>query len=211
MITSAANAYNSAVFTLSMDTVTGTRVAGTYTYTAIVTAYSTGTSPQVVTTKTAVVTFTIAALAAESTTPAAGSSSAIISAAGGASVDEAVSALATASTTPAALIEVKLRNASGSSGTVAGKESVTVTTTAGTVTSATTYDCSDLKDSIISDYEYKKNSSTVANVGVGESTGNDSSSFCNASNNSGFNTKGDNNSIFNNQATTPFSNMGTGF
>jgi hypothetical protein len=87
----------------------------------------------------------------------------------------------------------------------------TTTTTAGTVTSATTYDCSDLKDSIISDYEYKKNSSTVANVGVGESTGNDSSSFCNASNNSGFNTKGDNNSIFNNQATTPFSNMGTGF
>ena len=132
-ITSAANAFNSAVFKLSMDTVTGTRVAGTYTYTAIVTAYSTGTSPQVVTTKTAVVTFTIAALAAESTTPSAASSSALISAAGGVSVDEAVSAVATASTTPAALIEVKLRNASGSAGTVAGKESVTVTTTAGTV------------------------------------------------------------------------------
>jgi hypothetical protein len=116
-----------------MDTVTGTRVAGTYTYTAIVTAYSTGTSPQVVTTKTAVVTFTIAALTAESTVPSAATSSALISAAGGVSVDEAVSAVATASTTPAALIEVKLRNASGSSGTVAGKESVTVTTTAGTV------------------------------------------------------------------------------
>jgi trimeric autotransporter adhesin len=132
-ITSAANAFNSAVFKLSMDTVTGTRVAGTYTYTAIVTAYSTGMSPQVVTTKTAVVTFTIAALTAESTTPSAATSSALISAAGGVSVDEAVSAVATASTTPAALIEVKLRNASGSSGTVAGKESVTVTTTAGTV------------------------------------------------------------------------------
>jgi hypothetical protein len=133
MITSAGNAFNSAVFKLSMDTVTGTRVAGTYTYTAIVTAYSSDATPQVVTTKTAVVTFTIAALAAESTTPAAASSSALISAAGGVSVDEAVTALATASTTPAALIEVKLRNASGSSGTVAGKESVTVTTTAGTV------------------------------------------------------------------------------
>ena len=132
-ITSAANAFNSAVFKLSMDTVTGTRVAGTYTYTAIVTAYSTGTSPQVVTTKTAVVTFTIAALTSESTTPSSASSSAIISAAGGSSTDEALTAVATASATPVAYIEVKLRNASGTSGTVAGKESVTVTTTAGTV------------------------------------------------------------------------------
>ena len=83
----------------------------------------------------------------------------------------------------------------------------TTTTTAGTVTSATTYDCSDLKDSIISDYEYKKNSTTVASANSEQSAGNDSGSFCNASNNSGFNTKGDF-SILNNQPTTPLGNMG---
>jgi hypothetical protein len=135
LITGTTNGYSSAAFLVSMDSTTagaGNRVAGTYVYTAIVTGYH-GAAPQVVQTKTVDITFTIAALAAESTVPSAGSSSVRISAAGGASVDEAVSALATASTTPAAVIEVKLRNASGSSGTVAGKESVTVTTTAGTV------------------------------------------------------------------------------
>jgi hypothetical protein len=132
VITGVSNNFSSVVFTISMDSVTGTRVAGTYTYTAIVTPYE-ATVGTIGTAKTAILTFTIAATAAESTVPAAGTSSAIISAAGGASADEAVTAVATAATAPVALIEVKLRNASGTSSTLAGKESVTVTTTAGTV------------------------------------------------------------------------------
>ena len=130
MITGVTAQFNSAAFLVSLDSVTGTRTVGTYTYTAIVTPYSSGAAGTV---KTATVTITIAALTAESTVASASSSTAYISAAGGVTSDEAVTAVATASTDPAALIEIKLRNASGSSGTVAGKESVTVTTTAGTV------------------------------------------------------------------------------
>ena len=131
MITAAANNFNSATFLVSMDSVTGTRVPGTYSYTAIVTPFQ--ASGAAGTAKTAIVTFTIAALAAESTVPSAATSSAIISATGGSASDSALAVVATASTTSSAVIEIKLRNSSGTSSTVAGKESVTVTTTAGTV------------------------------------------------------------------------------
>ena len=128
-IIAVANTYNAFAFKVSMDSVTGTRVAGTYTYTAIATAYGSGV---VTATKTAVVTFTIAALATEATTVSPATSTAIISAAGGATEDAAVTGVATASTSATAVIEVKLRNPTSGS-TSAGKESVTVTTTVGTV------------------------------------------------------------------------------
>jgi len=137
IITSSANNYNAASFLVFMDSTTGTRVAGTYTYTAIITQYERSNPvvapSQRVNTKTATLTFTITAAAAESTVPSAAQSTAYLSASGGASSDEVVYGVSTTSTTPTALLEVKLRNASGSSGTVAGKESVTVTTNAGTV------------------------------------------------------------------------------
>jgi len=139
MITGTANAYSSAKFLVSMDSTTagaGTRVAGTYVYTAIVTGYAAsgqvGTA-QTITTKTVDITFTIATEANLSLVPSPATSTAYISAAGGVSADEAVTAVATVSTAPVALIEIKLRNAAGASSGNAGKESVTVTTTAGTV------------------------------------------------------------------------------
>jgi hypothetical protein len=131
MITGVANQFNSAAFLVSMDSVTGTRVAGTYTYTAIVTPFSGAFGQGTI--KTAVVTLTIAALAAESKVASAATSTAIISATGGSSSDSSLAVVSTASTSAAAVIEIKLRNASGSSSTVSAQESVTVTTTAGTV------------------------------------------------------------------------------
>jgi hypothetical protein len=130
VITGVTNQFNSAVFLVSMDSVTGTRVAGTYTYTAIVTPYNNGAAGTI---KSAVVTITIAALAAESIVPSAATSSAIMSSTGGSASDSSLAVVSTASTSAAAVIEIKLRNASGSSSTASAQESVTVTTTAGTV------------------------------------------------------------------------------
>ena len=108
------------------------RTVGTYTYNVTAEPSSagvqTGTTPPV----TTVVTITVAALAEESRVPSAAFSTAILSASGGAT-EEAVSGVSTASTTPVGNIQIKLRNASGTSGTLPGSESVTVTTTAGTV------------------------------------------------------------------------------
>jgi hypothetical protein len=138
VVTSVAAGYTSGTFYAQIDSVSGTRVAGTYTYTVVATPWSqksgateTGTveSTKVV---TGTISIVIAALASSSTVANAGFSSAFISAAGGGTADAQVSALATASSSPGAFIEVKLRNASGSSGTAA-RESVTVTTTIGTV------------------------------------------------------------------------------
>jgi hypothetical protein len=99
------------------------RIAGTYTYTLIVS--STGG-----TTQTADITITIAALATSELVASAATSSAFISTATGATSDVAVSALATASNTPRGYIRVTLLNAA--SGTAA-RESVTITTTIGQV------------------------------------------------------------------------------
>jgi len=128
LITGAANAFNSVTFKVNMDTGTGDRVAGTYTYTALLLGYS---GSEAVQTARATVTFTIAALASASTVANAGYSSAFISATTGTPTeDAAISAVATASTTPAAYITVKLRNADNNA---AARESVTVTTSLGTV------------------------------------------------------------------------------
>jgi len=134
VITGTQNGYSSAALLTFMDSSTvgtraGTRVAGTYVYTAIVTAYSGSLATQV---KTVDITFTIAALASASLVASPANSTAFLSAAGGGASDAVVTAVATASTTPAGIIEVKLRNASGTSG-VAARESVTVTTNVGTV------------------------------------------------------------------------------
>jgi len=110
-----------------MDSTTGTRVAGTYTYTALAFFYS---GSDAVKSASATVTFTVAALASNSTTASGSYSTAYLTAAGGGTSDEIVNALSTASTTPAAVLEVKLRN---SSNVTSARESVTVTTTAGTV------------------------------------------------------------------------------
>ena len=106
------------------------RVAGTYTYTLIVTPHpivGTAGSPQTVD-----VTITIAALASASTVASPAFSSAYLGTATTAASDTVLSALATASDTPRGYLVVNLRNASGSSGTAA-RESVTITTTIGTV------------------------------------------------------------------------------
>jgi hypothetical protein len=134
VITGTQNGYSSAALLTFMDsssvgTRKGTRVTGTYVYTAIVTAYSGSLATQV---KTVDLTFTIAALASESKVASPANSTAFLSAAGGGTSDAVVTAVATASTSPAGIIEVKLRNASGTGG-VAARESVTVTTNVGTV------------------------------------------------------------------------------
>jgi len=139
LITGVANTYSSAKFLISMDSTTagaGVRTAGTYVYTAIVTGYAASGQvgiAQTITTKTVDITFTIAAEASQSLVASPANSSAILSAAGGAAADEAVNAVATTSTAPIALIEIKLRNANSATAGTAAKESVTVTTTAGTV------------------------------------------------------------------------------
>jgi len=113
------------------STTAKTRVAGTYTYTLIVTprtaAGGAGTA------QTADITITIAAAASDSLVASAATSTAYISTATGATSDVPVSALATASDTPRGYIRVTLLNAA--SGTAA-RESVTITTTVGSVGTA---------------------------------------------------------------------------
>jgi len=135
VVTSVAAGYTSGTFYAQIDSVSGTRVAGTYTYTVVATPWHAAGTTLADSTKivTGTVSIVIAALASSSKVANGGFSTAFISAAGGATADENVSALATASTSPGAVIEVKLRNASGATLGVAARESVTVTTTIGTV------------------------------------------------------------------------------
>jgi len=123
--------YNQVRLGIQLDTATARQV-GTYTYNVTAepssAAIPTGTTAPV----TAVVTITVAATTEESRVPSAANSTAIMSPSGG-GTEEAVSGVATASTTPVGNIQIKLRNASGSSGILPGSESVTVTTTVGTV------------------------------------------------------------------------------
>jgi hypothetical protein len=113
------------------DSATTAALVGTYTYNVIAQPISIARGAVASEAVTTTVTITISALAAESRVPSAANSTAIFSPSGG-STEEAVSGVATASTTPIGNIQIKLRNAS-SSGTLPGAESVTVTTTAGTV------------------------------------------------------------------------------
>jgi hypothetical protein len=111
-----------------------TRIAGTYTYTVIVTPRNTGGAG---TAQTTDITITVAAAAADSLVANASFSSVYISTAGAAGADVAVSALATASDTPRGYLTVKLRNASGVTAGTAARESVTITTTIGQVGTST--------------------------------------------------------------------------
>jgi len=107
--------------------------AGTYTFTYILNSYS--NSPFVNNTVTGSVSITVAAVAADATTASIANSTAFITQGTtcqtGQASDSAVSVLATASDTVRACIYVVLKNAAGTASKV--KESVTVTTTAGTV------------------------------------------------------------------------------
>ena len=127
--------YNSATFRVQLDSSTGARTAGTYTYTITATPRNAaGTELLYGSSVTADVTITIAALTSESTVASASTSTAYISTTAAntaATTDSIPSVLATTSATdtPRAYIYTKLLNASS----VATDESVTVTTTLGTV------------------------------------------------------------------------------
>jgi hypothetical protein len=116
---------------LQLDTNSGTAVAGTYTYTVVVKTKDVSLSTAADKVVTLDVSLTITALASASLVPSAANSSLVFSPSGG-GTEAAVSGVATASTTPTGILEVKLRNAS-SAPTSAAAESVTVTTTLGTV------------------------------------------------------------------------------
>jgi hypothetical protein len=107
-------------------------LVGTYTYNVVAQPIHIARGAVASEAVSTTVTITISALTAESRVPSAANSTAIFSPSGGAT-EEAVTGVATASTASVGNIQIKLRNASGSSGTLPGSESVTVTTTAGTV------------------------------------------------------------------------------
>jgi len=119
----AANSYVVTKWNAYQESVTAKeRIAGIYTYTLIVSSTD-GT------TQTTDITITIGALASTSLVASSAFSTAFIGASG-ATADAAVSALATASDTPKAYLNVVLKNASNDT---SARESVTITTTIGTV------------------------------------------------------------------------------
>jgi hypothetical protein len=108
--------------------------AGTYTYTAVIRAYD-GSQSAVTDAKTVYqdLTVTVAAAATASLVVSAANSTAVLSTGAtwsGSTVDSSVSVAATASTTAAASINVVLKNASG---IAVALESITATTTLGTI------------------------------------------------------------------------------
>ena len=115
----------------STSATAGDRVAGTYVYTLIITPFEGGVAASTV--QTVDISITIAALASASTVASPANSSAFIGTATAATSDTTLSGLATASDTPRGYITVKLRNASSATTGTAARESVTVTTTIGTV------------------------------------------------------------------------------
>jgi hypothetical protein len=122
------NAYVAAKWYAFQDSQTAKeRVAGTYTYTLVVTPLSASGAG---TAQTADITITIAALAENSLVASAANSTAYIGTTTNASSDTVLSALSTASDTPRGYIYVLLKNASAGT---AARESVTITTTIGTV------------------------------------------------------------------------------
>jgi len=148
-VATSAVGYNSATFRVQLDSLTSTaRVSGDYVYTITATPYTyvagIGVSPTFAGNNTidysravsADITITIAALASESTVASPAQSSAYIGTSSSAkTADSAVSvpAAVSATDTPRAYITVKLNNASG----VAAAESLTATTTIGTIGTST--------------------------------------------------------------------------
>ena len=124
----AINSYiNSKFYAFQESTTLLTRIAGTYTYTLIVTPLTVAGGAG--TAQTADITITVAALASSSLVASSAFSTLFIGASG-ATADAAVSGLATASDTPKGYLNVVLKNASSST---SARESVTITTTIGTV------------------------------------------------------------------------------
>ncbi len=123
----AANTYVGAKWFAYQDT-GSTRVAGSYVYTIIVTPSSViggaGTA------QTVDLTITIAAAAADSLVASSAFSTVFINPTSGTQADAAVSSLSTASDTARGFLNVTLRNASN---VAVARESVTITTTIGTV------------------------------------------------------------------------------
>jgi hypothetical protein len=128
-----ANTYVGAKFFAFQESNTAKpRVAGTYTYTLIVTPNSLTSAG---TAQTADITITIAALATDAETASPAFSTMFVGTSTSSNTaDEAVSALATASATAVGGITVNLRNISNGTG---ASESVTITTTIGTVGDST--------------------------------------------------------------------------
>jgi hypothetical protein len=122
------NSYVVSKFAVFQESTTAKeRIAGTYTYTLIATPRTAASGAG--TAQTADITITIGALASTSLVASSAFSTLFIGASG-ATADAAVSALATASDTPKAYLNVVLKNASNDT---SAKESVTITTTIGTV------------------------------------------------------------------------------
>ena len=125
-VKSVANGYVNSQFKAFIETGTSVldRVAGTYTYTVVVTPFTViagvGAS---LTPVTADISFTVTAAASTSQTIDASKSTAFLGAAASATSDAVISSLATASSTAAAVLSVRTYNASS----VATPESVTVT------------------------------------------------------------------------------------
>ena len=122
---------NSVTLLFQLDSAT-TRSAGTYTYTIVASPFLAAAAGDQTKVVTATVSIVVAATATDSEVASAGTSTAFISttAANTAATTDAVpTVLATASTTPRAYINVNLLNA----GSTSAPESLTVTTTVGTV------------------------------------------------------------------------------
>jgi len=111
----------------STSAATTDRIAGTYVYTLIVTPVNAATAAQA---QTVDISITIAAAAADSLVASSTLSTLFINPTSGTQADAAVSALATASDTARGFLNVTLRNASN---IATARESVTITTTLGTV------------------------------------------------------------------------------
>jgi hypothetical protein len=116
------NAYVGARFLAFLDSTTSTRIAGTYTYTVLVTPSegSTGATPGTV--EVADISFIVAEAATASTTVDPSKSTAFLGAAINPTTDGAVSAAATASSTAVAHLAVRTFNAASA----AAGESITV-------------------------------------------------------------------------------------
>ena len=131
----ATNTFADATWYVQMDSAASTRTAGTWTGIATVTWFSGSTFIENTISKE--FTITIAAAASASTAVSAAQSTAVLSqgtADAGSSVDSSVSIPATASSTAGAVVLVTLRNASG---VAVALESITATTTLGTIGNGT--------------------------------------------------------------------------
>jgi len=137
MKASSNNTYASAGFRISLDSMTATVVAGTYTFTVLATPYTTNVAGLAITQDITIVVTDTAAAVADAVT-AAGTSTAIMSAGAsftsGTLVDDAVNAAFTPSTSSAvAVIRVTQKASDGT----AARESITATISIGNIGSAT--------------------------------------------------------------------------